>query len=261
MNMNKIEAVVFDWAGTMIDYGCFAPLEAFLEIFRKRQVTITVDEAREPMGMLKIEHIRSLCAMPRIRTEWIRVHGTEPTEKDIIEMNDDFESILFSLLPDFTSPIPGAIELVERLREKGIKIGSTTGYTKAMMEIVAPRAKQNGYAPDCYFTADDVKAGRPFPWMCYANATELNVYPMNRMIKVGDTTTDMKEGKNAGMWTVGVVLGSSELALSEDEVKQMTETELQQRMETVRKRLFGAGADFVIDCISDLDQIIEQLEQ
>lgn len=258
--MNKIEAVVFDWAGTVIDYGCFAPLEAFLKIFQKHQVEITVDEAREPMGMLKIDHIRTLCAMPRIHDEWVRVHGTDPTEENIIEMNRDFESILFNLLPDFTLPIPGAVELVERLRERGIKIGSTTGYTKAMMEIVAPRAKQKGYAPDCYFTAEDVKAGRPSPWMCYRNAMELDVYPMTRMIKVGDTTTDMKEGKNAGMWTVGVILGSSELALSEQEVREMSEVDLQQRMDRVRERLLHAGADFVIEHISELEEVIDQLE-
>ncbi|WP_078412793.1 phosphonoacetaldehyde hydrolase [Priestia abyssalis] len=259
--MRKIDAVVFDWAGTMIDYGCFAPLEAFLEIFRKRGVNITVDEAREPMGMLKIEHIRTLCEMPRIRQEWMNVHGAEPAEEDVVNMNNDFESILFGILPDFTTPIPGAVELAARLRERGIKVGSTTGYTKEMMEIIIPKAKEKGYSPDCYFTADDVKAGRPYPWMCYRNAMELDVYPMNRMLKVGDTVTDMKEGKNAGMWTVGVILGSSELALSEEEVQQMDETVLTQKMEIVRQRLMEAGADFVIDRISDLDQVIHQIEE
>lgn len=257
--MKKIEAVIFDWAGTMIDYGCFAPLEVFLEIFRKRGVEITVDEARQPMGMLKIEHIRTLCEMPRIRKEWVKTHGTAPSEQDVIEMNNDFESLLFTILPDYTTPIPGAIQLVDRLRERGIKIGSTTGYTKAMMEVVIPRAKEKGYSPDCCFTADDVTAGRPYPWMCYRNAMELNVYPMNRMVKVGDTVTDMQEGKNAGMWTVGVILGSSELGLSEEEVARMNEEELIKKMDIVRRRLLEAGADFTIDRISDLDQIINQL--
>lgn len=193
--MNKVEAVVFDWAGTTIDYGCFAPLEVFLEIFRKQGVEITVDEARGPMGMLKIEHIRALLNQTRIRTEWERVKGSEPTEADVHALNDAFEENLFETLPHFTTPIPGVIELVASLRNKGIKIGATTGYTKAMMDIVAPQAAEQGYAPDCYFTADDVKAGRPYPWMCYRNAEALGVYPMDKMMKVGDTATDMKEGK------------------------------------------------------------------
>ncbi|MCM3570428.1 phosphonoacetaldehyde hydrolase [Neobacillus mesonae] len=258
--MGKIEAVVFDWAGTMIDYGCFAPLEVFLEIFRKRGVDVTVAEAREPMGMSKIEHIRTLCQMPRIRQEWVNTYGKEPGEEDVVKMFNDFENILFNLLPDFSTPIPGVLQLVERLRERGIKIGSTTGYTKEMMDIVVPNARDKGYSPDCYVTADDVKAGRPYPWMCYRNAMELDVYPMNRMIKAGDTPMDMIEGKNAGMWAVGVILGSSELALSEEEVKQMDGPSLKLKMEAVRQRLIGAGADFVIDRISDLDQVIDQIE-
>ncbi|GHH97912.1 phosphonoacetaldehyde hydrolase [Neobacillus kokaensis] len=259
--MGKIEAVVFDWAGTMIDYGCFAPLEVFLEIFRKRGVEVTVAEAREPMGMSKIEHIRTLCSNPRIQLEWVNIHGTVPDEKDVLNMNNEFESILFSILPDFATPIPGAVELVKRLRERGIKIGSTTGYTKEMMDIVVPKAKEKGYSSDCYVTADDVKTGRPYPWMCYRNAMELDVYPMSRMMKIGDTAMDMKEGKNAGMWTVGVILGSSELALSEEEVEHMEASSLKVKMEAVRQRLMEAGADFVIDRISDLNQVIDQIER
>ncbi|WP_195782641.1 phosphonoacetaldehyde hydrolase [Priestia megaterium] len=259
--MEKIEAVVFDWAGTMIDYGCFAPLEVFLEVFKRQEVEITVEEAREPMGMLKIEHIRALLKMPRIQQEWKKAHGSMPTEQDVAKLNDEFEASLFYILEDFTTPIPGAVELTERLRNRNIKIGSTTGYTKKMMEIVAPKAKENGYSPDCYFTADDVKAGRPYPWMCYRNAMELDVFPMNRIIKVGDTVTDIKEGKNAGMWTVGVILGSSEMGLSEEAERNMDQKELKIKMEEVRSRLGKAGANFVVDRISDLDQVINQLEQ
>jgi phosphonoacetaldehyde hydrolase len=259
--MKKIEAVVFDWAGTMIDYGCFAPLEAFLEVFKRQEVEITIEEAREPMGMLKIEHIRALLKMPRIQQEWKKAHGSMPTEQDVAKLNDEFEASLFYILEDFTTPIPGAVELTERLRNRNIKIGSTTGYTKKMMEIVAPKAKEKGYSPDCYFTADDVKAGRPYPWMCYRNAMELDVFPMNRIIKVGDTVTDMQEGKNAGMWTVGVILGSSEMGLSEEAEKNMDQKKLKIKMEEVRSRLEEAGANFVVDRISDLDQVINQLEQ
>lgn len=97
--------------------------------------------------------------------------------------------------------------------------------------------------------------------MCYRNAMELDVFPMNRIIKVGDTVTDMQEGKNAGMWTVGVILGSSEMGLSEEAEKNMDQKELKIKMEEVRSRLKEAGANFVVDRISDLDQVINQLEQ
>ncbi|GHH99655.1 phosphonoacetaldehyde hydrolase [Neobacillus kokaensis] len=259
--MAKIEGIIFDWAGTTIDYGCFAPLNVFLEVFKKRGVDITLEEAREPMGMLKIEHIRTLTEMPRVRNEWITKTGKAPTEQDVIEMNDDFERTLIKILPDFTTPIPGVIETIQALRDRGLKIGSTTGYTKEMIEIVYPRAKEKGYSPDFYIASDEVKSGRPYPWMCYQNAMELEVYPMNRLVKVGDTKIDMEEGRNAGMWAIGIVLGSSTLGLSEEEVRGLDPAMLEEKMKTVRKKLFDAGAHYVIDSIRELVSVVEEIEK
>ncbi|MBC6975744.1 phosphonoacetaldehyde hydrolase [Bacillus sp. Xin] len=257
----KIEAVIFDWAGTTVDYGCFAPLEVFMEIFHKRGVVITVEEARKPMGLLKIDHVRALTEMPSIREEWKRVFGQLPTEADIQEMYEEFEEILFSILPRYATPIRGVKDVIAHLRNQGIKIGSTTGYTSEMMDIVAKEAKEQGYEPDFLVTPDDVPAGRPYPWMCYKNAMHLGVYPMNHMLKVGDTVSDMKEGKNAGMWTVGVILGSSELGLTEEEVEKMDPVELREKMEVVRKRFVDNGAHFTIETMQELPKVIENIEK
>ena len=73
-------------------------LEVFMKIFQKRGVEITAAEARKPMGLLKIDHVRALTEMPRIADEWKRVFGQLPTEADIHEMYEEFEEILFSIL-------------------------------------------------------------------------------------------------------------------------------------------------------------------
>ncbi len=257
----KIEAVIFDWAGTTVDYGCFAPLEVFMKIFQKRGVEITAAEARKPMGLLKIDHVRALTEMPRIADEWKGVFGQLPTEADIHEMYEEFEEILFSILPSYATLIDEVKEVIASLRERGIKIGSTTGYTREMMEIVAKEAALQGYKPDFLVTPDDVPAGRPYPWMCYKNAMELGVYPMNHMIKVGDTVSDMKEGRNAGMWTVGVILGSSELGLTEEEVESMDSVELREKIEIVRNRFVENGAHFTIETMQELENVMEHIEK
>ncbi len=159
----KIEAVIFDWAGTTVDYGCFAPLEVFMKIFQKRGVEITAAEARKPMGLLKIDHVRALTEMPRIADEWKRVFGQLPTEADIHEMYEEFEEILFSILPSYATPIDEVKEVIASLRERGIKIGSTTGYTREMMEIVEKEAALQGYKPDFLVTPDDVPTRPPIP--------------------------------------------------------------------------------------------------
>ncbi|WP_062196880.1 phosphonoacetaldehyde hydrolase [Massilibacterium senegalense] len=256
-----IKAVIFDWAGTTVDYGCFAPVQVFMQIFKEKGMEITVEEARKPMGLLKIDHIRAITEMPRIKELWQSVYGREPKEADIQEMYGRFEEELFAILANYVTPVPGCLEVMDNLRQRGIKIGSTTGYTSEMMKIVALGAETQGYKPDYYVASDQVPAGRPYPWMCYKNAMELGVYPMNTMIKVGDTVSDMKEGRNAGMWTVGVILGSSELGLSEKEVKEMDKAELEKKIQVVRERLLAAGAHFTILELRELEGIMAQIEQ
>lgn len=255
-----MKAVIFDWAGTMVDYGCFAPLAVFLQVFEKRGIELTAAEAREPMGMLKRDHIAALCRMERVAELWKEKFGRYPNEADVDELYADFEPMLMATLHDYATPVPGALALVARLRERGIKIGSTTGYTREMMNIVAAAAKEQGYEPDCLVTPSEVPAGRPYPWMCYQNAIQLDVYPFGEMVKVGDTTSDMQEGRNAGMWTVGVLKGGSELGLSQQEVANMPADELEVRLASAAARLQAAGAHYVIEEIGRLDDVLAKIE-
>ncbi|SDW43242.1 phosphonoacetaldehyde hydrolase [Paenibacillus sp. CF384] len=251
-----IKGVILDWAGTTVDYGCFAPVAVFIEVFANKGIEITMDEARKPMGMLKIDHLRTLCEMERIAGLWEAKYGRIPNDADVNEMYTDFERILFSILANYAEPIPGVIELMERLRKQGIKIGSTTGYTFEMMKVVATEANKRGYAPDLLITPDDVPAGRPYPWMIYENAIRLDLYPMKHMVKAGDTISDIQEGVNAGVWTVGVLKGSSELGMTEAEVAACPPQELSEKLLAVELKYRAAGAHYVIDSIGELDTII-----
>lgn len=260
-NKSHIEAVIFDWAGTTIDYGCFAPLDVFIKVFQNKGIDVTPEEAREPMGLLKWQHIREMCNNERIANLWKDTFGHFPTDEDVDALYADFEPILFSILPNYCTPIPGAIELVEKLRDRGIKIGSTTGYTKEMMNIVAPEAQMQGYTPDSIVTSDDVPDGRPYPWMCYKNAMNLGVYPMKHIIKVGDTISDIQEGVNAGCWTVGVLKGSSSLGLKEEEVQALPADVLAQKISEVAEKFIEAGAHYVVDNIGEVDHLIPKINK
>lgn len=256
---NKIEAVVFDWAGTTVDYGCFAPVEVFLKVFANKGVEITLAEAREPMGMLKIDHIRALTKMPRIAEAWKDKYGKYPDENDVNSMYGEFESTLLSTLTEFTDPNPFVIETIALLRENGLKIGSTTGYTQSMMDIVVPGAAAKGYSPDCYFTPDGLPGGRPYPWMMYKNAMELGVYPMSHIVKVGDTKSDIREGVNSGAWSIGVVLGSNEMGLHKEEVDGLSAEELKEKINEITKLFYETGAHYVIKDMSELPDAINKI--
>lgn len=259
-NTGRIKAVIFDWAGTVIDFGCFAPMHAFLQTFEKAGVPIANREAREPMGMLKWDHIQAILQMERVRNEWVNRYGAEPVKEDVDRLYTEFESTLMESLKEFTDPIPGAVETVERLRSEGLRIGSTTGYTKGMMEVIIPEAKRKGYAPDYIVASDEAKAGRPYPYMIYQNMTELGVFPPEAVVKVGDTISDIHEGRNAGVWTVAVLTGSSELGLTQEEMEAMDADERKARMDQTRQSFENAGADYIISSISQLPAVIEELE-
>ncbi len=258
---NRIRCCIFDWAGTTVDYGCFAPLEVFVRVFEKRGITITEQEARAPMGMAKREHIRELCRIPRIASQWNDRFGADPADSDVESLYADFEPMLFECLSGYSRPIDGVIETVSLLKQKGVKIGSTTGYTRAMMEIVAPEAARLGYSPDSLVTPDDVSEGRPAPWMIYRNCERLNIWPLSSVVKIGDTVADIKEGVNASVWSVGVIVGSSEMGLTKDAYDALCDAEKQQNRQRVRRVFSDAGASFVIDTIAELPDLIETIEE
>ena len=162
--MNRVEGVIFDWAGTTVDFGCFAPVNIFLEIFEAVGIEVTIEEARAPMGILKRDHIRAILEMQRIRKMWEKKYGRDFNEKDIDDLYSSFEPLLIDSLKQYTNPIPEVIDTVKLLRNQGIKIGSTTGYTDAMMKIVSESANDKGYEPDSWVTPDSTNSvGRPYP--------------------------------------------------------------------------------------------------
>ena len=257
----RIKCVLFDWAGTAVDYGCFAPVAAFVESFQQTGCPVTAEETRQFMGKTKIEETRALFSIKRVRKEFADKYGREPQEADITACYDKFQKILFTTLAKYSTPLPGVVETVRTLRDSGIRIGSTTGYTAQMMEIVRPAAAQQGYQVDCCITSDGMPGGRPRPYMIYKNLTELDIIDRHEAVKAGDTIADIREGVNAGVWSVGIILGSNELALSEEEVNTLQPSELRRRMDEVRQRMYAAGADYVIDEISQLPALIECINQ
>lgn len=260
--MKKISCVIMDWAGTAIDYGCFAPLNAFLQVFaQEKGIDITYRQAREPMGLLKIDHIRAILNMPEVNEKFRARYRRDWTKEDVNEMYRSFEKHLFASLKDFTDPIPGVIETLRTLRADGLKIGSTTGYTKGMMDIVRPAAAAKGYTVDNLVTPDDVPAGRPAPYMIYKNMIDLAIPSVEEVVKVGDTVADIREGVNAKVWSIGIITGSNEMGLTKSEYDRLPDTTRREMKQAVRERMTAAGAHFVLDNITELPACIETIQQ
>jgi phosphonoacetaldehyde hydrolase len=256
----RVQAVILDWAGTTVDYGSFAPTAVFLRLFESQGVTITAEDARSGMGLMKKDHLRAILARPSVAEAWQAVHGAPASAADVEALFDNFVALQISVLADYADPIPGLADTLKDLRSRRIKIGSTTGYLSAMMAVLGPVAARRGYVPDCIVCPDQVPAGRPYPWMCYLNAIRLGVYPNEAIIKVGDTLPDIEEGLNAGMWTVGLALTGNLLGLREAEVNALAEEERQAARARTTEQLYRAGAHAVVDGIWDLMEAVTRIE-
>lgn len=225
-----IRLVVFDWAGTLVDHGCRAPMEAFLQAFEDQGLPIDEATARAPMGAHKRDHVRAILAL----------RGLDADEALVDRLYRGFTERLFECLPRHAAPIAGVPGALAALRERGIAIGSCSGYTRAMMDRLEPLARAAGIDPDIVVCADEVPQGRPAPWACFRIAEHFRVWPMGDALKVGDTPADIAEGRNAGMQVLGITASGNELGLSAQALAALAPAERGARIELARQRLVGA---------------------
>lgn len=261
MSFRYLKAVILDWAGTTVDFGSLAPVAALQRIFEASGVPVTAAEVRERMGTLKKDQIRSICAGSRVTDAWSEVHGHAPGEDDVERLFAEFLPRQSQILADFSTPIPCVPETIAAWRGGGLRIGSTTGYTRALLDLVLPAAAAQGYSPDASVTPDEVCGGRPKPFMCYRNAILLGVYPLWHCVKIGDTPSDMGEGINAGMWTIGITATGNEVGPSQAEWEALPVEEQVQREREAAGRLTGARAHFTAPSLAACGEILEEIER
>jgi phosphonoacetaldehyde hydrolase len=258
--MTELKAVIFDWAGTTIDFGSFAPMGVFVEVFARFGIDVTIAEAREPMGRPKWDHIDAMLSQPRIRDAWADRHGNPPSSTDVDAIYQVFVPMNEEIVHKFADLVPGTVEAVNALRQRGLKIGSTTGYTRSIMERVLPLAKAQGYEVDNLVCAGDLPQGRPTPMNMYKCFLDLEVWPAEAVVKVDDTGVGIDEGVAAGCWTIGVALSGNSAGLTPEEVACLPAEELEEIRARATASLKSHGAHYVIDTVAELMPVIAEIE-
>lgn len=254
-----LKAVVFDWAGTMIDFGSRAPVLALCKLFEANGVPLAEAEARADMGLAKSDHIAAILSRPRARDAWTARHGSAPDAATVEHLFTTIAPMMREAANECAVLIPGAADIARRLRASGVKIGSCTGYTREMMADILPAAAAQGYAPDCLVCAGDTATGRPSPLMLWKNLVELGAWPATACVKVDDAAVGIAEGRAAGVWTIGVAASGNSVGLSAEELGALPEEEQAARIAVAREVLQAAGAHLVIDTVADLPEALAQL--
>ena len=259
----KVQAIILDWSGTTADAYVVAPAVVFVEVFKRQNVEISMAEARGPMGLRKDLHIKALTEVDEIKERWKNVHGKYPDQGDVDRMFADFVPLQLDCLRKYTTLLPGVAEVTQRLQKQGIKIGSTTGFLRAMVDILEEDAAKQGYKPDASVAGDEVINGaRPSPHMVFKNLDMLNITPIHSVVKVDDTISGVGEAVNAGCWGIGVTRYSNYMDVdTPEDGEKLSDNEIAKRVEKTKDLLEKAGAHYVIESIADIEPIIEDINQ
>jgi phosphonoacetaldehyde hydrolase len=257
---SRIRLVVFDWAGTTVDHGCFAPVVPFVEVLRRHGVDVSTADARGPMGLDKKEHLHALLTLPHAAAQWRRVHGRDANAADIDGMFEEMAPLAVQSVRKHSDLIDGFVDVAKELRRRGIAIGSTTGYFTAAADACRERAAAQGFAPDAAFCASDVPRARPAPWMVLRNLEATGVYPAWAVLKVGDTVPDIQEGRNAGCWSAGVSATGNDPGLTAAELAALEPGERVRRIAAAAEPLRAAGAHAVVESVRDVPTLVDDLD-
>jgi phosphonatase-like hydrolase len=228
--MSVIELVVFDIAGTTVrDSGNVA--HAFIAAFREFGFAIPPVEVKKVMGFRKMDAITLLLekfAPAHQRDELLidRIH-TRFVDTMIAYYRDDSN----------LAPMPGAETLFAHLQNQGIKVALNTGFTRSITDTILHRLRWDDRSEliDKTICSDEVANGRPHPDMIKSLMVDLGIASSDRVLKIGDTEVDVKEGRNAGC---GIVVSITTGAYT-------------------REQLEAYHPDFIVDALSGLLPIIE----
>lgn len=257
MERVEIKAVVFDWAGTLIDFGSHAPMGAFVDLFHRHGIKIRIEDARGPMGLPKWDHIFALGQLTHVREQWKEIHRREFNNHDVDRLYEEFIPMNLIAIQNHVSLVPGALETINWLRERGIKVGTTTGYSREIMDVVLPLVEAQGFVPDSLLCAGDLPITRPTPLGMYKTLIDLQVWPAASVIKVDDTVPGLLEGREAGCPTVGVLASGNEAGITLENWLEMEAGERDALRYRVAKQLDAARPDLLIDTVEDLPIVLE----
>lgn len=259
----KVQAVILDWSGTTADAYVVAPAVVFVEVFKRQKVEISMVEARGPMGLRKDLHIKALTEVDEIKERWKKIHGKYPEQSDVDRMFADFVPLQLDCLRKYTTLLPGVAEVTQRLQKQGIKIGSTTGFVRSMVDILEEDSAKQGYKPDASVAGDEVTSGaRPSPHMLYKNLDMLNITPIQSVVKVDDTASGVGEAVNAGCWGIGVTRYSNYMDVdTPEDGKKLSEDEIKKRVAKTKDILEKAGAHYILESIADIEPVIEDINK
>jgi phosphonoacetaldehyde hydrolase len=256
-----IRLVVFDWTGTLIDHGSVAPVRAIIGAFESAGVAVTAGQVRSATGLPKREQLETILRIPDVLRRFQSVHRRSPCQGDVDALHAAYLPAQLSAIRRCAELIDGAAGSIRLLRARGIAVATTTSYFREAAELVLERARQQGFIPDHAACPDYVLADKPAPFMIHACMEALNICRAREVLVVGDGLLDIAAGRNAGCLSVGVAGTGDEVGLTSPEWDALELHERNALLANAHRNLRDAGADFVIDTLSELPLVVDCIEE
>ena len=255
-----LRAVVLDWAGTIIDFGSRAPVGALGAALRQHGIEADESEIRRFMGMRKPDHVKAILALPTVRDRYEAAHGTSLPVTAADDVFAFYRSHQPTVVAESSDPIPYAATTLSRLRARGLRIGTSTGFDRATIDALRPRLAGEGFDPDAIVTASDCEQGRPHPDMLRENARQLHVDDPARIVKVDDAPIGITAARRFGCWSVGVTISGTLIGCSPAEWASLSAADQADRRASAIRAHDAAEADAVIDTVADLEAVLDALD-
>lgn len=199
-----IELIVFDIAGTTIkDTGAIA--FAFYTALKESGYPVSLKQINLLMGYKKTEAIQKMLEM-------YEADKAKRTEDYVDIIHQRFQTLMvehYQTTKDL-EPLPHVENVFHSLKERNIKVGLNTGFSKEITEVIVERLGWvKNHLVDYVVSSNEVEAGRPHPYMIRDLMQKAQISDPHKVVKVGDTEVDVNEGKNAGcLFSIGVTTGA-----------------------------------------------------
>lgn len=254
----KVRACIFDLGGTIVDRYSITPLKSLIETFKLHNININNKLIFDDMGIDKKIHIGNILEDKYIYQKWFQEYKRNPDYNDVLKLHQTFKNIQMEKSHKIDI-IPETYSTFEFLKNDNIKIGTTTGFDKKNADIIGRVLNTNLCKLDNIVSSTCVKKSRPHCDMIYKNMRDLEVSNPKTMIKIDDTNVGIKEGKNAGLWTVGVARWSTYMNILPENINNMNDIIIRERLERSKEKLKLSQPDFIIETLDELPNIIETI--
>jgi phosphonoacetaldehyde hydrolase len=256
----NINCILFNWNGTLIDPYSIGITKTLSDVFRINGIIMTPSLVRQYLGLNIDLHISNILSETEINNKWVTFYKDKPTLQNINELVKKYEKIYENNINYYCDIIPNVKEIFDIIKKNNISIGITTNVSNNINNIIVKKLETNNIKLDNIVCSEDINnSSRPNPFMIYENMKNLNIQTINSVIKVDNNIYGIKEGINAGCWTVGIYKYSSYNIIYDNEMININEKEKKLIEDKTKNKLINAGADFVIPDITYLPEIIEKI--